>query len=254
MKAGKKMVLYFSGTGNSRKIAEVMAEDLKGEVISINERIKNNNNAEILSEEPLIFVTPVYAGRLPRVAENYIRRTKFSGKREAYFIVTCFQTPHNEEKYIKKLCSETGLKFMGFESIHMPQNYIVMYTPPKKKEAEATVKLGIEKAHSISKAIQTRGVVENKNHTINASEKMMSSVINSIMYATMVKAKAFYATDACTGCGICEKNCPLNNISLVNKKPKWGSDCTHCMACICGCPSQAIEYGKKTQGKPRYYL
>ena len=26
------------------------------------------------------------------------------------------------------------------------------------------------------------------------------------------------------------------------------------MACIAGCPAEAIEYGKKTQGKPRYYL
>ncbi len=26
------------------------------------------------------------------------------------------------------------------------------------------------------------------------------------------------------------------------------------MACIAGCPTEAIEYGKKTQDKPRYYL
>ena len=24
------------------------------------------------------------------------------------------------------------------------------------------------------------------------------------------------------------------------------------MACICGCPVSAIEYGRKSQGKPRY--
>jgi len=26
------------------------------------------------------------------------------------------------------------------------------------------------------------------------------------------------------------------------------------MACICGCPKEAIEYKEKTQGKTRYFL
>ena len=30
--------------------------------------------------------------------------------------------------------------------------------------------------------------------------------------------------------------------------------CTHCMACICYCPTSAIEYGKKSLGKPRYHF
>ena len=56
----------------------------------------------------------------------------------------------------------------------------------------------------------------------------------------------------CTGCGKCKKFCPLNNITLKNKKPVWGKHCTHCMACICYCPAEAIEYGRKSVGKPRY--
>lgn len=40
--------------------------------------------------------------------------------------------------------------------------------------------------------------------------------------------------------------------SLQNGKPVWGQDCTHCMACICYCPAEAIEYGKMSLGKPRY--
>jgi len=46
----------------------------------------------------------------------------------------------------------------------------------------------------------------------------------------------------------------LNNIHLENGKPVWGKNCTHCMACICYCPKEAIEYGKKSKGKPRYHF
>ena len=68
-------------------------------------------------------------------------------------------------------------------------------------------------------------------------------------YSTL-KVKA----SACIGCGKCEKLCPLNNITLQNARPVWGSNCTQCMACICYCPTRAIEYGKKSAGKPRYHF
>ena len=58
----------------------------------------------------------------------------------------------------------------------------------------------------------------------------------------------------CIGCGKCVKNCPMNNIRLKDGKPIWGKKCTHCMACICYCPMEAIEYGKKSIGKPRYHF
>ena len=58
----------------------------------------------------------------------------------------------------------------------------------------------------------------------------------------------------CIGCGKCVELCPLNNIHLENGKPLWGKNCTHCMACICYCPKEAIEYGKKSRGKPRYHF
>ena len=58
--------------------------------------------------------------------------------------------------------------------------------------------------------------------------------------------------DICIGCGKCEKLCPLNNIKIVDKKPVWGNECSHCMACIGYCPVEAIEYGTVSQQKEPY--
>lgn len=70
-----------------------------------------------------------------------------------------------------------------------------------------------------------------------------------------MKAAAFYSTDECIGCGLCEKLCPLKNIQIrKDHRPVWGKECTHCMACIAKCPKKAIEYGKKSKGKNRYYI
>ena len=69
-----------------------------------------------------------------------------------------------------------------------------------------------------------------------------------------MEANAFQVSAAYTGRGGCVKRCPMNNIALKNGKPVWGESCTHCMACICYCPTEAIEYGKKSVGKPRYHF
>ena len=63
-----------------------------------------------------------------------------------------------------------------------------------------------------------------------------------------------YDLNACIGCGRCVELCPQNNVHLKNGKPVWGKNCTHCMACICYCPKEAIEYGEKSKGKPRYHV
>ena len=65
-------------------------------------------------------------------------------------------------------------------------------------------------------------------------------------------AKYWIDPEKCISCGKCDTVCPLANIRLQDGKPVWGDRCTHCMACICRCPKEAIEYGKHSEGLPRY--
>ena len=83
-------------------------------------------------------------------------------------------------------------------------------------------------------------------------ETLITVPFNPVWCKLKLTAKAFYATDACVGCGKCVKLCPLNNITLKDQKPVWGDACTHCMACIGNCPKEAIEYGTVSQSKEKY--
>lgn len=47
--------------------------------------------------------------------------------------------------------------------------------------------------------------------------------------------------EKCIGCGLCIKECPLNNLKLVKKKAAAGIDCCHCRVCIRICPKEAIS-------------
>jgi MinD superfamily P-loop ATPase len=65
-------------------------------------------------------------------------------------------------------------------------------------------------------------------------------------------ARNFHVNGNCTGCSTCCKVCPVDNIKLESKQPKWGAACEQCMACIQWCPAHAIEYADKTAKRKRY--
>lgn len=242
------MVFYFSGTGNSRFAAEKVSGIINDDIISINEIMKDRRDAVFASDRPYVFVLPVYAGRMPRVVESCIGKMKLGGNRKAYFIMTCSETPYSSEKYIVRLCRKKQLELKGFDYVCMPQNYIAMYDVPSHQGAIEIYRRALPEIERIAEKIKSGQQFDHK-----ASGGMMSDIINPVFYRTSVSAKGFHTTDKCVGCGECVKLCPLNNIRLDGGSPEWGNNCTHCMACINGCPQRAIEYKKATMGKSRNY-
>ena len=49
--------------------------------------------------------------------------------------------------------------------------------------------------------------------------------------------------DKCNACGICDQNCPLDVLYLVEEKleVRYPYECWHCGACRQDCPTGAIE-------------
>ncbi len=244
------MILYFTGTGNSRHIAERLADLLGDEVININKRIKTNDNSTIETDERLIVVAPTYAWRMPLIVEEWLSKTSFSGAKSMWFVMDCGGEIGNAPKYNRTVCEGKGLIYKGTFQIVMPENYVAMFDVPNETESRNIVSAADK---SVDMAAAT--IANNDDFPVprnNAYDKIMSDIVNPIFYRFFVKAKQFDADSRCVGCGKCVELCPLNNITLKDGKPNWGNNCTHCMACICYCPTEAIEYGKKSVGKRRY--
>lgn len=244
------MILYFSGTGNSRYVSKRIGELTGEQVVSINQRLKEKDYSPVQSENPFVFVGPVYAGRLPRVMDEYISKVNFAGTNQAYFIGACAANPWQTVQYVEKLCRQKNFALLGFNSVVMPQGYVAGGGTQPKEVNDKILEAAEPVIVKIGEAVRDKQLLPKEQ----PGKAVMSKFLNPVMYSLMISAKAFYAADKCTGCGKCAQRCPLNNITINQGKPVWGTDCTHCMACIAGCPSEAIEYGKKTQGKPRYYL
>ena len=246
------MVLYFTGTGNSRYLARRIAEGLEMPLYDLNAYIKAGDTAPVQTGRDVVLVTPTYAWRIPRLVRDWLLETEFPGAAQAWFIMTCGSEIGHAGRYNRSLCQAKDLTDMGTTQIIMPENYIAMFNAPQKEQAKSIVEQaepGLQKVLTRLRAGQ-----EFPPPRENLYDRFMSGPVNPVFYRFFVKADAFRATDACIGCGKCVELCPLNNIHLENGKPVWGKNCTHCMACICYCHKEAIEYGKKSRGKPRYHF
>lgn len=246
------MVIYFSGTGNSGYVAEKVAQAIGDDVLNLFERIRSKDCSPVKSDKPFIVSAPTYSWQIPHILREYLEKTPLEGNGKIYFLMTCGDDIGNAEKHLKKLCAKIGKEYMGCAAIRMPENYIAMFTAPNKEQASRIIAKQTVKIEAAAKVIASGKKLDAVK--VNLVGKLKSGIVNKAFYAICVKADKFYATDACINCGKCEKLCPLGNITLADGKPQWGKNCTHCMACICKCPKEAIEYGKKSQGKNRYYI
>lgn len=246
------MILYFSGTGNSGYAARRIADGLGEPLLCLNDRIKAGDTAPVETGERLVIVTPTYAWRIPRIVEDWLLHTELTGAKRAWFIMTCGSEIGDADRYNRRLCQEKDLACMGTAQIVMPENFIAMFNAPTVEEARRIVAKAepfIDRAIAAIRAGHMFSPPRKKLY-----DRIASSAVNPVFYPLFVKANPFTASDVCIGCGKCEKLCPLNNITLQNARPVWGTNCTQCMACICYCPTRAIEYGKKSAGKPRYHF
>ena len=246
------MVLYFSGTGNSRYVARRIAEALHEPLFSINDRVKANDTAPVPTGRQLIVVSPTYGWRLPRVVRDWLLQTEFPKAEQVWFVMTCGSEIGNAARYNRQLARQKKLRYMGTAQIVMPENYIAMFNAPQAEEARQIVSRAEPDVDRAIRCIESGQEFPAPRN--NLYDRCVSGPVNPAFYALFVKDGPFRVSERCTGCGQCAKRCPLNNITLPNGRPVWGGSCTHCMACICYCPAEAIEYGKKSLDKPRYHF
>ena len=84
-------------------------------------------------------------------------------------------------------------------------------------------------------------------------EHIQNRIVGFAAWNFIFDPKLFSVSDECSGCGTCEKLCPVNNIHMAADRPEWGKDCTGCLACFHWCPKEAIYMNNSVIGRRRKY-
>lgn len=248
------MILYYSATGNTKYVAELLGEALDDETMDLLPRIRTGDSPAIHSDKPFVVCSPVYVCALAPFLTECIEATELTGSKEICFVFTDAGYGGMSESDAKKVVRKKGMIWRGCTEIKMPTNNVVsdMYPPTEEEECIRRIEAAKEKVKEIAKSIENGECLAMRKASV--PERLLILPVNAWWIRYMQPSKPFYVTDKCIGCGKCEGLCPLNNIVLKDNKPTWISGCAHCMACICNCPTEAIEYGTITQTKVKYHI
>ena len=260
------MILFFSGCGNSKYVAEELARQTDDRMQLVDPK-DSEPVVTLYSDERLGVVCPVYAWAVPRIVSDYITRLTINSKPSyCYLACTCGDNVgHTPERFAKTLESK-GWQLDAAFGFVMPETYINLpgfnldTHENERRKIDAVRQRLPQVAESIVRRDRVIDVVRGKMPRIN------TYVTNPLFYSLLITDKKFRVTDNCISCGLCAKVCPLGNITMSGDyadpkgsvtqglRPLWHGNCTNCMACYHHCPKNAIQFGKATVGKGQYYF
>ncbi len=253
------MILYFSGTGNTRYVAQSLALELGSESKMILDVPPSELGKENL-KDGLIFVCPVYSWGIPPLILQYIKQIPEhtineirKGDKPVWLVLTCGDETGMAPEMFLKAFNDRGITPRGIWSIQMPNNYVLLPgfnidTPEVEQEKLTVAPTRIrEIANAISKKEEGINVVR------GSRPKLKTTVVYPLFKKWGMIPKKWGWTKECIMCGKCAKVCPERNIEMRGNHPRWHNNCVSCLACYHICPVHAVKYGSMTNSKGQYF-
>lgn len=241
----KNRIYFFTGTGNSFRIAEKIAEKLQScEIVAI----KENTDMKITEEYDRIgFVFPVYFQGIPRILMEFLKSARFPEQGHTYyFAVATYGKLHgNALSWVDKLLRNKGIKLNYGKNLKMFSNYVVLYNMSHNIE-KITAQSEIEGDSIVS------DILEKKINTISGGNSILDWYYKKQIGRVSKLDVHFSVSNNCISCGKCMEVCATENIVMKNGRPQFQHHCNQCMGCIQFCPQKAINYKNITQNRGRY--
>ena len=120
------MILWYSGCGNSRFVADTLSKELGDDnMIFIPEAARQAAALEFGPDEALGIVFPVYSWSVPKLVSEFLRTVSIKGKPSYIFAAcTCGDQTGLTYEHLCKDLRKQGLQLDAFFSFQMPETYI----------------------------------------------------------------------------------------------------------------------------------
>lgn len=231
-------IYYFSGTGNTKFVAEQIEKyyvDL-GESVS---SFSIEEDTKVEDVDLIVIGGPIYAGNCPEKLIRWVLRnvpSTLKGKAITFTTSAGLQNAFGTGSISSKL-SKKGYKILAQLKYELPRNYYFekyeIPTMSQINELFTTVKSNIpEDFKKID--LENGEFFRTKTLGIDLLAETMSVM-------TRFMGKSFSVNDNCTKCKKCVKSCPTNNI-ILKKEISFKLNCMMCTRCIHNCPENAIMY------------
>lgn len=234
-------IIYFSGTGGTKRASELLAESFIDQNVSVN-IYEINHSLEYTSQKTdlLIILYPVYALNAPKPVYSFIQSLHIVKKIPAAIISVSGGgeiTPNTASRLhcIRRL-TDKGYRVVYEGMLVLPSNIFV--ATPDDLSARL-LQILPSKVDQIRNDL-LNGVIKQTNPNLFNRFFSFIGEVEKLEITSWIFGKNIQVSSTCTRCGLCQKGCPMGNITLSGKLPMFGSKCVLCLKCIYFCPKKAL--------------
>lgn len=271
------MIFFFSCTGNSRWVAELVAKQTDDRLMDMTVLLKGECRFRLAEDESVGFIFPIHGWRVPKLVLEFMDRLVLEPhdagclKRHSSFCLVTAGDSIGEamERFsarLKLVQAGTMLSLEMVGSVIMPESYVGLPgmdvdKPKKEQQKIATAAeriLAFCEVLHIRKQNQPAMDFEKTFLVKGPIPKFFSNIVGGFFERYLITDRYFKVDEAkCVHCGICKRVCPVENVqSGCDEATRWlhNGRCLTCFACYHHCPKRAIEYGRRTRTKGQYYF
>lgn len=251
------MIILFSGCGNTAAVAATLSGLSGDEVVRLTpDMLRADASTPRLAATGtrIVWAFPTYSWGVPPVVRRFMHRVEFEGASTLphLMLTTCGDDIGDCAAMWRHDIAARGWKAGRAFSVQMPNTYVTMrgFDVDAPDIAHAKVEAMPAKVAEIAASLDIPG----PDMTVRGSWPRFKTRIIYPWFVRMdMSPRPFHATDACIGCGACQRRCPMENITIAaDGKPRWGADCAFCLGCYHVCPVKAVAYGRSTRGKGQW--
>ena len=243
-KKNKRIIFYFTGTGNCLYIARQLAGK-HAELLSIPQLMKQGRYEFEADEIGIVY--PIYGHMPPYMVRQFIRKAKLQAEYK-FAVLTYGARKCDAVEIWDDISRKAGNVFDYINTIVMVDNWLPNFDMNEQILIDKHIPENLQEI--------TADLAERKrwHEPVTEEERQMHrgfmqwTKLDPEVGFLMKSEKCFSVTDACIGCGACVSVCPRGNYELTSAGVKMSGDCEYCFACIQNCPQKAIQFRKSENG------
>ena len=237
-KKKKRIILYFTATGNSLYIARQLADE-DTELLSIPQMVKQGRHDFEADEIGIVY--PIYGHMPPNMVREFIKKSKLKADYN-FDVLTYGARKCNAVEIWDDISHKAGNPFDYITTIVMVDNWLPNFDMNEQMKIDKRIPENLQRI-SADLAAQ-----KHWHEPVTEEERQMHAGFMAYTHLDpevgflMRSEKYFQVTDACISCAICTTVCPRGNYELASTGVKTEGDCDFCFACIQNCPQKAIQF------------